>query len=221
MARVSDKGPKLFDNSVSILNAPVQPPPKPVDSTLNFQGRPAPAPAPAPAPSTNPLPPQPGRPGQPDPPRPPGVQTRLHPHFAPYNVSHQDLWNRTNNIIQESLAREYEAEQRWVENKRLLEAREYDPSPSPTPSVATDDDYKPADFWHEDQVALNVILNARNEYSLMPSTWRISLRGIPLPEGLFYTKTRNTSSRPRIYAHTDKLEYRGTLLLFHHHLLSY
>ncbi|KAK7754092.1 hypothetical protein SLS62_003938 [Diatrype stigma] len=127
--------------------------------------------------------------------------------------AHQDLLNRTNNLIQKSLAREYAAEQRRVENERMVKAREYDPSPSPTPSVSTDEEYDPAEFWHEDQVALNVILNARNEYSLMPSTWQIGLKGIPLPEGLFYVKTKNTSTRPRIYAHNEKLEFQGVQAL--------
>lgn len=239
MAGVSDKGSNLFGDSFSILKTPVEPRPKPGASTLNFQGRPAPAPtrAPAPTPAPGPTPtpaPTPNtgtgtstgtgtggtsntastnpQTGQPGPSRPPVTQPRNGPLFPPYNFAHQDLWTRTDNLIQESLSREYEAEQRRIENDRVVRAREYDPSPSPTPSVSTDEGHDPADFWHEDQVALNVILNARNEYSLMPSTWRMSLKGIPLPEGLFYTKTKNTATRPRIYAHTDSLEFRGMLV---------
>lgn len=135
-----------------------------------------------------------------------------HPRPAvPY--IHQDLLDRTNNLLQKSIARQYAAEQRKVEEERMAKAREYDPSPSPTPSISTDSGYDPAESWHVDQVALNVILNARNEYSLMPSTWQIALRGIPLPEGLFYAKKKDTSTRPRIYAHTEKLEFQGVLAL--------
>jgi len=63
--------------------------------------------------------------------------------------------------------------------------------------------------WRQEQIFLNTILNARNEFTLMPSTWRMHFRGIPLPDSLFYIKTKTKSIRPRIYARTDKLEYRG------------
>lgn len=204
MAKVSDKPEgNLFPDDWSVLNIPTPAPPRLGADTINFQGRPKPQPAPGSG-AVNIASVKPPPPGQSDPPR--------RPPYAPYSFAQQDLLDRTNSLIQESLARQYDADQRQVENERLAKAREFDPSPSPTPSISTDEGHDPAEFWHEDQVALNVILNARNEYSLMPSTWRISLRGIPLPEGLFYTKTRDTASRPRIYAHTDRLEYRGTLL---------
>lgn len=63
--------------------------------------------------------------------------------------------------------------------------------------------------WRWEQVYLNTILNARNKYTLMPSTWRMHFRGIPLPDSLFYIKTKSKSIRPKIYARTDRLEYRG------------
>lgn len=64
--------------------------------------------------------------------------------------------------------------------------------------------------WRQEQIYLNTILNARNKFTLMPSTWRMHFRGIPLPDSLFYIKTKSKSIRPRIYARTDRLEYRGT-----------
>ncbi|KAI0430401.1 hypothetical protein F5Y09DRAFT_307718 [Xylaria sp. FL1042] len=67
--------------------------------------------------------------------------------------------------------------------------------------------------WRVEQIYLNTILNARQEFTLMPSTWRMHFRGIPLPDSLFYFKTKLKSDRPRIYARSDKLEYRGALAL--------
>ncbi|KAI3332097.1 hypothetical protein HD806DRAFT_518906 [Xylariaceae sp. AK1471] len=67
--------------------------------------------------------------------------------------------------------------------------------------------------WRQEQIYLNTILNARNEFTLMPSTWRMHFRGIPLPDSLFYFKSKSKSVRPRIYARTDKLEYRGAVAL--------
>ncbi|KAI8633437.1 hypothetical protein F5Y19DRAFT_301074 [Xylariaceae sp. FL1651] len=67
--------------------------------------------------------------------------------------------------------------------------------------------------WRPEQLYLNTILNARNQFTLMPSTWRMHFRGIPLPDSLFYFKTKSKSVRPRIYARTDKYEYRGAVAL--------
>ncbi|KAI1802831.1 hypothetical protein F4811DRAFT_562946 [Daldinia bambusicola] len=69
------------------------------------------------------------------------------------------------------------------------------------------------DGWRYEQVFLNQVLKARDEYTLMPTTWRMHFRGIPLPDGLFYIKTHAVSARPRIYARTDKLEYQGATAL--------
>ncbi|KAI2473013.1 hypothetical protein F4781DRAFT_381506 [Annulohypoxylon bovei var. microspora] len=77
----------------------------------------------------------------------------------------------------------------------------------------TNTDYDPEDGWRYEQVFLNQILRGRDEYTLMPSTWKMHFRGIPLPEGLFYIKTQAVSVRPRIYARTDRLEYRGAIAL--------
>ncbi|KAI1210979.1 uncharacterized protein F4807DRAFT_421105 [Annulohypoxylon truncatum] len=77
----------------------------------------------------------------------------------------------------------------------------------------TNQDYDPEDGWRYEQVFLNQILRGRDEYSLMPSTWKMHFRGVPLPEGLFYIKTHAISVRPRIYARTDRLEYRGAIAL--------
>ncbi|KAI1470632.1 uncharacterized protein F4812DRAFT_418413 [Daldinia caldariorum] len=67
--------------------------------------------------------------------------------------------------------------------------------------------------WRFEQVFLNQVLKARDEYTLMPTTWRMHFRGVPLPDGLFYIKTHAVSARPRIYARTDKLEYQGATAL--------
>ncbi|KAI1819568.1 hypothetical protein F4861DRAFT_526510 [Xylaria intraflava] len=79
------------------------------------------------------------------------------------------------------------------------------------PDVYSEPDVDTA--WRLEQIYLNTILNARNEFTLMPSTWRMHFRGIPLPDSLFYVKTKQKSIRPRIYARTDRLEYRGALAL--------
>ncbi|KAI0402073.1 hypothetical protein F4802DRAFT_389691 [Xylaria palmicola] len=76
-----------------------------------------------------------------------------------------------------------------------------------------DSEPDPDGAWRWEQVYLNTILNARNEFTLMPLTWRMHFRGIPLPDSLFYIKTKSRSIRPRIYARTDRLEYRGALAL--------
>ncbi|RYP75744.1 hypothetical protein DL771_002231 [Monosporascus sp. 5C6A] len=116
-------------------------------------------------------------------------------------------------VIRESEYRRFVRIQRKAEERRAQEARGPDPSPSPPPSEETEEDYDPNGYWHADQVSLNMVLKDRNEYSLMPSTWRLSLKGIPLPEGLFYTRTKTTAVRPRIYSHIERLEYRGVLAL--------
>ncbi|KAI1329723.1 hypothetical protein F5Y16DRAFT_397065 [Xylariaceae sp. FL0255] len=67
--------------------------------------------------------------------------------------------------------------------------------------------------WRREQIYLNTILNARNQFTLMPSTWRMRLRGIPLPDSLFYEKTKLKSIRPRIYSRSDNYEYRGVTVL--------
>ncbi|KAI5919466.1 hypothetical protein F4810DRAFT_686935 [Camillea tinctor] len=92
--------------------------------------------------------------------------------------------------------------------------------PSPSSSSSSSDEeseseseFEPGQGWRREQVYLNQILNARNEFTLMPSTWRMHFRGIPLPDGLFYNKTKSQSSRPRIYARSDRFEYRGAMAL--------
>ncbi|KAI5868426.1 hypothetical protein GGS23DRAFT_609143 [Durotheca rogersii] len=83
----------------------------------------------------------------------------------------------------------------------------------PAAELSNDQENDPDGEWRLEQVYLNEILKARNEYSLMPSTWRMHFRGIPLPEGLFYTKTQAVSHRPRIYAHSEQFDYRGAMML--------
>ena len=109
---------------------------------------------------------------------------------TPPALPNQDELNRIDALIQDSIARD-------------------EATHSPTSSSSSDSGYDPEGYWHEDQIALNVILNARNEYTLMPSTWKFSFKGIPLPEGLFYRKTKDIATRPRIYPHNERAEYRG------------
>ena len=122
--------------------------------------------------------------------------------------------NLLDRLIQNSIAQDNRTPRKRAlgDDPRIL-PRDSDPTPSPTPSPtssqSTDESHAVEGYWHEDQIALNVILNARNEYTLMPSTWRYSLRGIPFPEGLFYRKTKDIAVRPRIYHHDEKFEYRG------------
>ncbi|KAH7031081.1 uncharacterized protein B0I36DRAFT_349210 [Microdochium trichocladiopsis] len=63
--------------------------------------------------------------------------------------------------------------------------------------------------WREEQLALNIVLRARHEFTLLPSTWKYNLRGIPIPDTLFYTQTKSKSMRPRIYAMQNRFEYQG------------
>ncbi|KAI0144665.1 hypothetical protein GGR57DRAFT_323794 [Xylariaceae sp. FL1272] len=67
--------------------------------------------------------------------------------------------------------------------------------------------------WRREQVFLNTILNARNEFTLMPITWRMHFRGIPLPDSLFYQQENAKAARPKIYARSPKSEYQGTVAL--------
>ncbi|KAI1755617.1 hypothetical protein F4782DRAFT_527671 [Xylaria castorea] len=87
----------------------------------------------------------------------------------------------------------------------------------PNPNDSEDDDTSSEaekdTAWRLEQIYINVVLNARNDFPLMPSSWKMHFRGIPLPDGLYYDKKRSKSLRPRIYAHTDRLEYRGGLIL--------
>ncbi|OTB08220.1 hypothetical protein M426DRAFT_202969 [Hypoxylon sp. CI-4A] len=64
-----------------------------------------------------------------------------------------------------------------------------------------------------EDVYLQIILQGRDTYSLMPTTWRMNFRGIPFPEDLFYVQTRAVARRPRIYARSDKLEYLGASIV--------
>ncbi|CAJ2513525.1 Uu.00g016440.m01.CDS01 [Anthostomella pinea] len=88
-------------------------------------------------------------------------------------------------------------------------------SPTPTESVSsveTDLEFD-GNAWHLDQIALNETVKARNEFSLMPTSWQMHFRGIPFPEGLFYVKKKETSARPRIYQRNDKYELQGAMTL--------
>ncbi|KAI8958681.1 hypothetical protein F5Y11DRAFT_335494 [Daldinia sp. FL1419] len=106
----------------------------------------------------------------------------------------------------------------------IQETIEVDESPSDTPdrsdaaessiiSAETAQYPDPKEGRRYEQVFLNQVLKARDEYTLMPTTWRMHFRGVPLPDGLFYIQTHSVSSRPRIYARTERLEYQGATAL--------
>ncbi|OTA96041.1 hypothetical protein M434DRAFT_28132 [Hypoxylon sp. CO27-5] len=84
---------------------------------------------------------------------------------------------------------------------------------APSTTSEKDTDHDDEDGWRYEQIFINQILKGRGEYSLMPTTWKLHFRGIPLPERLFYTQTRAVSARPRIYGRTQSLEYRGAIAL--------
>ncbi|KAI0840763.1 hypothetical protein F5Y06DRAFT_261694 [Hypoxylon sp. FL0890] len=108
------------------------------------------------------------------------------------------------------------AEKPLIQDPIAFLARVRNPSednPSEPSSQETNVDYDPEEGWRYEQVFLNQILKGRDEYTLMPTTWRMHFRGIPFPEGLFYIRTQAVSVRPRIYARTDRLEYRGAIAL--------
>ncbi|KAI0171762.1 hypothetical protein GGR52DRAFT_547513 [Hypoxylon sp. FL1284] len=86
------------------------------------------------------------------------------------------------------------------------------PSASPSPADSPTS-YDPEEAWRYEQIYLNQILRARDEYTLMPTTWRMHFRGVPLPDGLFYVQTQERSFRPRIYAHSERFEYQGAKIL--------
>lgn len=83
------------------------------------------------------------------------------------------------------------------------------PDPRESDNDDTDSESDKDTAWRLEQIYINMVLNARNEFPLMPSTWKMNFRGIPLPDSLFYDKEKSKSLRPRIFAHTHKLEYRG------------
>lgn len=121
----------------------------------------------------------------------------------------EDMLNYLHNIARESAA---------MHEASMHEASSEDRSRSPTVYSSTTQetntesgpDYDPDDGWRYEQIYINQILKARDEYTLMPTTWRMHFRGVPLPDGLFYVKTQAVSARPRIYALNDRLEYQGT-----------
>ncbi|KAI8956230.1 hypothetical protein F4801DRAFT_6215 [Xylaria longipes] len=87
------------------------------------------------------------------------------------------------------------------------------PDPKGSHDDDTDSEPDPDTAWRLEQIFINIVLNSRNEFTLMPSTWKMHFRGIPLPDSLYYSKEKSKSRRPRIYAHTNRLEYRGALAL--------
>ncbi|KAI1342414.1 hypothetical protein F5Y15DRAFT_429733 [Xylariaceae sp. FL0016] len=66
--------------------------------------------------------------------------------------------------------------------------------------------------WRIQQRALNEVLTNRNHYTWMPSTWKMHLRGIPLPDGLWYQQQRERSVRPRVYCRNPKYEFQGVIM---------
>ncbi|KAI0484701.1 hypothetical protein GGR56DRAFT_37372 [Xylariaceae sp. FL0804] len=86
-------------------------------------------------------------------------------------------------------------------------------SGSSTSSESGEDGGESDPGFREEQRRLNLILNDRNKFSLMPREWKMHFRGIPLPDGLFYTQKKASSDRPRIYARNKQFDYRGAMML--------
>ncbi|KAK6853426.1 hypothetical protein PG995_010238 [Apiospora arundinis] len=74
---------------------------------------------------------------------------------------------------------------------------------------ANDSDYDALDHWRREQIVLNAVLKGRDEFSLLPSTWRVHFLGAPVSDYMFYRQTKGMAARPRIYAHEDRFEVRG------------
>ncbi|KAK7928035.1 hypothetical protein PG985_005033 [Apiospora marii] len=77
----------------------------------------------------------------------------------------------------------------------------------------SDSEYDALAHWRREQIVLNAVLKGRDEFSLLPSTWKIHFLGAPVSDCMFYHQTKGMAARPRIYAHEDKYEVRGA-----HHL---
>ncbi|KAK8079785.1 hypothetical protein PG997_007603 [Apiospora hydei] len=73
----------------------------------------------------------------------------------------------------------------------------------------SDSDYDALDHWRREQIVLNAVLKGRDEFSLLPSTWRVHFLGAPVSDCMFYHQTKGMAARPRIYAHEDRYEVRG------------
>ncbi|KAK8090960.1 hypothetical protein PG994_000465 [Apiospora phragmitis] len=73
----------------------------------------------------------------------------------------------------------------------------------------SDGDYDALDHWRREQIVLNAVLKGRDEFSMLPSTWRVHFLGAPVSDCMFYHQTKGMAARPRIYAHEDKCEVRG------------
>ncbi|KAI1386492.1 uncharacterized protein F4822DRAFT_410282 [Hypoxylon trugodes] len=148
------------------------------------------------------------------------------PDFDLPNENDEEDYRNTSEIIDESDYRSRFADQQayydhvYRKLKSPVQSSKPPPSDSSTPSSSssspepdTDDEYDEDEGWRVEQVFLNHILKARDEYTFMPSTWKMHFRGIPLPEGLFYQQSQTISTRPRIYSRTDRYEYRGAMAL--------
>lgn len=79
----------------------------------------------------------------------------------------------------------------------------------------SDSEYDALAYWRREQIVLNAVLKGRDEFSLLPSAWRIHFLGAPVSDCMFYRQTKGMAARPRIYAHEDKYEVRGRLRQFH------
>lgn len=83
---------------------------------------------------------------------------------------------------------------------------------SPAPEGGDSDDDALQD-WRREQIMLNAVLKARDEFSLLPSSWKVHFSGGPSTDRMFYRKVKEKSFRPRIYARCEKYEVTGTYSL--------
>ncbi|KAK8051236.1 hypothetical protein PG993_002621 [Apiospora rasikravindrae] len=73
----------------------------------------------------------------------------------------------------------------------------------------SDSEFDALDHWRREQIVLNAVLKGRDEFSLLPSTWRVHFLGAPVSACMFYHQTKGMAARPRIYSHEDRYEVRG------------
>ncbi|KAK7981785.1 hypothetical protein PG988_004023 [Apiospora saccharicola] len=73
----------------------------------------------------------------------------------------------------------------------------------------SDSEYDALAHWRREQIVLNAVLKGRDEFSLLPSAWRVHFSGAPVSDCMFYRQTKGMAARPRIYAHEDKCEFQG------------
>lgn len=98
-----------------------------------------------------------------------------------------------------------------VEEQFTQSAKKNAHTKSPAPEESDSDD-DASENWRREQIMLNAVLKARDEFSLLPSSWKVHFSGGPSTDRMFYRRVKARSFRPRIYAHCEKYEITGTYM---------